>query len=116
MKKVLLLSALAIFALSACKEKSIVVAKVGGTEITDKMLAEKLQNTPPAYQNYVNTVLGRKQFIEAIVRETIRIEAFVRFCNRWTFRRTDNDMACLLSVFSGPGLHRPVKWGIEKAA
>ncbi|MDR1196032.1 MAG: peptidylprolyl isomerase [Endomicrobium sp.] len=76
MKKVLLLSALAVFALAACKEeKGVVVAKVGGTQITDKMLAEKLQNTPPAYQNYVNTPLGRKQFIEAIVRENIMIES-----------------------------------------
>ncbi|MDR2426373.1 MAG: peptidylprolyl isomerase [Endomicrobium sp.] len=75
MKKILLLLVLAIFVLSACKEKAIVVAKVGGTEITDKMLAGKLQNTPPAYQNYVNTALGRKQFVEAIVRENIMIEA-----------------------------------------
>lgn len=77
MKKVLVLSALvAVFGLSACKEeKGVVVAKVGGAQITDKMLAEKLQNTPPAYQNYVNTTLGRKQFIDAIVRENIMIEA-----------------------------------------
>lgn len=77
MKKVLLLSALvAVFGLGACKEdKGIVVAKVGGAQITEKMLVEKLQNTPPAYQSYVNTTLGRKQFVDAIVRENIMIEA-----------------------------------------
>jgi parvulin-like peptidyl-prolyl isomerase len=75
MKKVLFLSVLAAFALGACKDKGVVVAKVGGTQITDTMLAEKLQNTPPAYQNYVNTTLGRKQFVDAIVRENIMLEA-----------------------------------------
>ncbi|MCL2143955.1 MAG: peptidylprolyl isomerase [Endomicrobia bacterium] len=75
MKKVLFLSALAVFALVACKEKGVVVAKVGGSQITDITLSEKLQNTPPAYQSYVNTSLGRKQFIEAVVRENIMLEA-----------------------------------------
>ena len=55
MKKVLLLlSVFAVFSFAGCKEKSPVVAKVGGSEITQSMLVEKLQNTPPAYQNYVN--------------------------------------------------------------
>ncbi|MCL1972385.1 MAG: peptidylprolyl isomerase [Endomicrobia bacterium] len=76
MKKVLMLSVLAVFAFGACKERGgTVIAKVGGTQITDAMLAEKLQNTPPAYQSYVNTPLGRKQFVDAIVRENIMLEA-----------------------------------------
>ena len=76
MKKVLMLSVLAVFALGACKERgTTVIAKVGGTQITDTMLAEKLQNTPPAYQDYVNTPLGRKQFVDAAVRENIMLEA-----------------------------------------
>ena len=74
-KGLLLLSVFAVFSFAGCKEKSPVVAKVGGSEITQSMLAEKLQNTPPAYQNYVNTALGRKQFIESVVRENIMIEA-----------------------------------------
>jgi Parvulin-like peptidyl-prolyl isomerase len=76
MKKVLVLSVLAVFSLCACKEKeAVVIAKVGGAKITDTMLAEKLENTPPAYQNYVNTALGRKQFVDAVVRENIMLEA-----------------------------------------
>lgn len=76
MKKVLLLSIITAFSFAACKkDQGVVVAKVGGTEITDTLLAEKLQNTPPAYQNFVNTSLGRRQFIEAIVRENIMLEA-----------------------------------------
>jgi parvulin-like peptidyl-prolyl isomerase len=77
MKKVLFFAVFAaVFGLAACKEdKGAVIAKVGGTEITEKMLAEKVQNMLPEYQNFVNTPLGKKQFIDAIVRENIMIEA-----------------------------------------
>lgn len=76
MKKVLLMSIFVAFSFAACKkDEGVVVAKVGGTNITDNLLIEKLQNTPPAYQNFVNTSLGRRQFIEAIVRENIMLEA-----------------------------------------
>lgn len=75
MKKVLFVAVLAAFCIGACKDQGPVVAKVGGTKITEATLQDKLVNTPPAYQNYVNTPLGRKQFVDAVVRETIMVEA-----------------------------------------
>jgi parvulin-like peptidyl-prolyl isomerase len=63
------------FGLSSCKKDSQVVAKVGGEEITAAVLNEKLATTPPEYQNYANTPLGRKQFIDAVVREAIVVES-----------------------------------------
>ncbi len=72
MKKVLLAAFCVAFGLAACKDSGPVVAKVGGTKITEKMLFEKI---PPAYQSFANTPLGRKQVVDAIVRETIMIEA-----------------------------------------
>lgn len=75
MKRLMLLAVFAVFGLAACKDEGPVVAKVGGTKITETVLSEKLASTPPAYQNYVNTPVGRKQFIDAVVRENIMIEA-----------------------------------------
>ena len=75
MKRLMLVAVFAAFGLAACKDEGTVVAKVGSAKITEAVLAEKLASTPPAYQNYVNTPIGRKQFIEAIVRENIMIEA-----------------------------------------
>lgn len=75
MKKVLLVAALAVLSFSACKNDGQVVAKVGGTKITENMLIERLAMTPPEYQNYVNTPMGRKNFIDGVVREQIMLES-----------------------------------------
>jgi hypothetical protein len=81
MRKVFYIAVLAAAAaagLSACKDNTPVVAKVGGVSITEATVNQKLAVTPPAYQNYVATPLGRKQFIDAIVRETVMVEAAKR--------------------------------------
>ncbi|MCL2334464.1 MAG: peptidylprolyl isomerase [Endomicrobia bacterium] len=81
MKKVLVVAVLAVFALGACngkgkaKDNSPVIAKVGGTQVTEKMIDDKLAATSPAYREYVNTPVGKKQFIDAVVRENIILEA-----------------------------------------
>lgn len=75
MKKVLVFISFAVFALSACNNEGPVIAKVGKAKITEADLQEKILATPPAYQNYINTPAGRKQFVEAVVRETIIIES-----------------------------------------
>ncbi|MCL2485292.1 MAG: peptidylprolyl isomerase [Endomicrobia bacterium] len=75
MKKVLLFAAVVVFGLGACKGSDKVVAKVGGTKITEAALEEKLAAMPPSYQDYVNTPAGKKQFIDSIVREAIVVEA-----------------------------------------
>ncbi|MCL2390214.1 MAG: peptidylprolyl isomerase [Endomicrobia bacterium] len=75
MKKTLLFAAVVLIGFSACKRDGNIVAKVGGTKITEAALEEKLAATPPAYQSYVNTPSGRKQFIDSVVREAIVVEA-----------------------------------------
>ncbi|MDR1940805.1 MAG: peptidylprolyl isomerase [Endomicrobium sp.] len=75
MKKVLFVAVLALAGLAACKDNGAVVAKVGSASITEDTLNRKLALTPPAYQNYVATPLGKKQFIDAIVREAIMVES-----------------------------------------
>ncbi|AKL98584.1 foldase protein PrsA [Endomicrobium proavitum] len=74
MKKVFLAVLFAAVGLGACSNGDV-VAKVGGSKITEASLNEKLAQTPPNYQEYVNTPVGRKQFIDAVVRERIVIEA-----------------------------------------
>ncbi|MDR0822407.1 MAG: peptidylprolyl isomerase [Endomicrobium sp.] len=61
--------------LVSCKNKEPVIAKVGKTTITESMVEARLATTPPAYQNYANTPLGRRQFIDTLLRETVMIEA-----------------------------------------
>ncbi|MDR1928965.1 MAG: peptidylprolyl isomerase [Endomicrobium sp.] len=56
---------------SACKKNDHVVIMIGKDRITKNELSEKLLNTPIEYQKYVSTTFGKKQFIDAVVREAI---------------------------------------------
>ena len=66
-----------LFALSAglflngCQthSKSPVVARVGSIEITLDEVQRRLHDTPPAYQQYVGTAEGRKQYLQLMLRE-----------------------------------------------
>jgi peptidyl-prolyl cis-trans isomerase C len=51
-----------------------VIAKVGRSEITEADLKTRLQETPPAYQQYVATPEGRKQFLNLLIREKVLLE------------------------------------------
>ena len=78
MKKVLVITVFAVLAaagLMACKDKTPVVAKVGSAKITQETINQKLAAMPPAYQNFAATPLGKKQFVDSIVRETIMVES-----------------------------------------
>jgi parvulin-like peptidyl-prolyl isomerase len=75
MKKMLFIAALAAFGFAACKDKAAVVAKVGSSEITQETVNQKLAAMPPAYQSFAATPLGKKQFVDSIVRETIMVES-----------------------------------------
>ena len=47
-----------------CKEKSSpTVAKVGSISLTLDEVQSRLRDTPPAYQHYVGTEEGRKQYL-----------------------------------------------------
>ncbi len=61
--------------LGGCKEKGDVVAKVGNDSITVEDFSERLMSAPPAYQAYINTEPGRKQFIDLLVREKLILES-----------------------------------------
>ena len=61
--------------LGACKEKGDVIAKVGNDSITTEDFSERLMSAPPAYQAYINTEPGKKQFIDLLVREKLILES-----------------------------------------
>lgn len=61
--------------LGGCKEKGDVIAKVGSDSITTEDFSERLMSAPPAYQAYINTEPGRKQFIDLLVREKLILES-----------------------------------------
>ena len=54
---------------SGCKEKDNIIAKVGNDTVTTDSFSEKLMSAPPAYQAYINTEPGKKQFVDLLVRE-----------------------------------------------
>jgi parvulin-like peptidyl-prolyl isomerase len=63
------------FSLGACKRNVPVIAKVGEKKITENVLNKKLLKTPAEYQKFANTHFGRKQFIDAVIMETIVMES-----------------------------------------
>ena len=61
--------------LGGCKQKGDVIAKVGSDSITVEDFSERLMSAPPAYQAYINTEPGRKQFVDLLVREKLILES-----------------------------------------
>ena len=61
--------------LGGCKQKGDVVAKVGNDTITTEDFSERLMSAPPAYQAYINTEPGKKQFVDLLVREKLILES-----------------------------------------
>ena len=63
--------------LPACQEsRGPVIAQVGSETITQADLQSRLRETPAAYQHYVTTSEGRRQFVNLMIREkTILIAA-----------------------------------------
>jgi len=59
---------------AGCKQKEDVIAKVGNENITVNNFIERMEATPPAYQSYINTEPGKKQFIDLMVREKLLLE------------------------------------------
>jgi parvulin-like peptidyl-prolyl isomerase len=65
-----------VLVLGACKEKKgEVIATVGNDSITTEDFSERLMSAPPAYQAYINTEPGKKQFIDLLVREKLILES-----------------------------------------
>jgi parvulin-like peptidyl-prolyl isomerase len=76
-KKILLVIVVISLGLSlyACKKNDCAVIKVGKKNITKTALNKKLASLSPENQKYINTPVGRKQFVDIILKETIIIEA-----------------------------------------
>lgn len=62
-------------ALSGCGSKGKAIANIGGNKITVKTLTERIMDAPPAYQSYLSTDAGRRQFLDLMIREQIVIES-----------------------------------------
>lgn len=60
---------------AGCGTKDTNVAVIGKQKVGLKAVAERLQDAPPAYQSYLNTSAGRKQFVDLMVREKVVLEA-----------------------------------------
>lgn len=60
---------------SGCKEKDNIIAKVGNDTVTTDSFSEKVMSAPPAYQAYINTEPGKKQFVDLLVREKLILES-----------------------------------------
>jgi parvulin-like peptidyl-prolyl isomerase len=71
---VCLLSCVVIAGLSGCEDKGKAVATIGSKKITLKMVETRIMDAPPAYQGYLSTQAGRKQFLDLLVREQVVIE------------------------------------------
>jgi parvulin-like peptidyl-prolyl isomerase len=56
-------------------QKEDIIAQVGSEKITTENFSERLMSTPPAYQAYINTEPGRKQFADLLIREKLILES-----------------------------------------
>lgn len=75
--KVFALLVCSLLILGGCKEKNTgeVIATVGNDSITTDDFSERLMSAPPAYQAYINTEPGKKQFVDLLVREKLILES-----------------------------------------
>lgn len=58
-----------------CKKEENVIAQIGNEKITSDSFSERMLSTPPAYQAYLSTEQGKKQFIDLMVREKLMLES-----------------------------------------
>ena len=58
-----------------CKKEETVIAQVGSETITPESFSQRMLATPPAYQAYLNTEQGKKQFVDLMVREKLILES-----------------------------------------
>ncbi|MEA5000308.1 MAG: peptidylprolyl isomerase [Endomicrobiaceae bacterium] len=72
---VVLVSIFSFVFLAGCVQKEDIIAQVGGEKITTENFSERLMSTPPAYQAYINTEPGRKQFADLLIREKLILES-----------------------------------------
>jgi peptidyl-prolyl cis-trans isomerase C len=93
------------------RSKSPVLAQVGMSKITVADLRSRLKDTPPAYQQYVASTEGRRQFLNLLIREKILLaeaktlgidrdasykEALERFKEDWKQRQKDYEETLLV--------------------
>ena len=58
-----------------CRNRDVMVAKVGPLKITESEFQRKLAEVAQNYQNYVATPNGRRQFLDILIREKLILAA-----------------------------------------
>lgn len=105
----------ALFLFTGCKSKqAVAVAHVGGSVITLSDLSSRLQDAPPAYQQYAASPEGRRQFLNLLVREKVLLEesrkagmqqnedykkAVSRFKQKWERDLKDYEESLLIEMY-----------------
>lgn len=59
----------------ACKKDEPFVIKLGKEKITESDVTDKLSGTPPDFQKFATTPLGRKHFLDFLVQQLVMVEA-----------------------------------------
>ena len=90
------------------------MAQVDGTPITLADFTARLRETPPAYQQYVTTPEGRRQFLNLLIREKVLLvesrraglqhqdeyrKAIRQFEQRWKRQRKDYADSLLIEMY-----------------
>ena len=73
--KLLILFVSSLIIVSGCKEKGDIIAKVGKDAITADIFYEKIKSAPHAYQTYINSESGKKQFVDLLIREQLILQS-----------------------------------------
>ncbi len=73
--KLLALFSCGVLILAGCKEKKDFIAKIGNDVLTVEDVSDRIMAAPPAYQAYINTEPGKKQFVDLLVREKLILES-----------------------------------------
>ncbi len=74
MRRLLILSLCSLGLASCRKAGGAVLARVGGSVITEDEFRRKLSDVSPQYQNYVLSPFGQKQFLDVLIREKLILE------------------------------------------
>ena len=98
------------------QEQGPAVAKVGDKTITLADFQSRLRDTPPAYQTYVTTPEGRRQFLNILIREKLLLieakkaglhneenykKAVDRFKTKWQHELRDYQDSLLVEMYLG---------------
>lgn len=74
-RKAFLLFFTAFLLLPGCRRKSVGIARVGPLVITREEYQDKIAEVNPEFRAYLETQMGRRQFLDILVREKLKLAA-----------------------------------------